>query len=65
MIRGYIIRKVNNIVVYLINSWKFLLCVYVIVRIERVVFVVIIWFVGVNNDILYGLFSVNFYEILY
>lgn len=65
MTRGYIIRKVNNIVAYLINSRKFLSRVHVIVSIERVVFVVITWFVGANNDILYGLSSVNFYEILY
>lgn len=65
MTRGYIFRKVNNIVAYLINSRKFLSRVHVIVRIERVVFVVITWFVGANNDISYGLSSVNFYEILY
>lgn len=65
MTRGYIIKKVNNIVAYLINSRKFLSRVHVIVRIERVVFVVITWFVGANNDISYGLSKVNFYEILY
>lgn len=54
MTRGYIIKKVNNIVAYLINSRKFLSRVHVIVRIERVVFVVITWFVGTNNDISYG-----------
>lgn len=41
MTGGYIIKKVNNIVAYLIISRTFLSRVHVIVKIERVVFVVI------------------------